>query len=55
MPLQWTAKGILIRWQDKTNYRIGLLAEDGTVEALRQGRWLYNGCLYNKGWKSYNL
>ncbi|NIE94467.1 S9 family peptidase [Bacillus sp. Ab-1751] len=34
MPLQWTAKGILIRWQDKTNYRIGLLAEDGTVEAL---------------------
>ncbi|MGH0431993.1 S9 family peptidase [Bacillus hominis] len=33
-PLQWTAKGILIRWQDKTNYRIGLLAEDGTVEAL---------------------
>ncbi|MEW4232964.1 S9 family peptidase [Bacillus thuringiensis] len=34
MPLQWTAKGVLIRWQDKTNYRIGLLAEDGTVEAL---------------------
>ena len=34
MPLQWIAKGILIRWQDKTNYRIGLLAEDGTVEAL---------------------
>ncbi|HFJ9511091.1 prolyl oligopeptidase family serine peptidase [Bacillus cereus group sp. MYBK245-2] len=34
MPLQWTAKGILIRWQDKTNYRIGLLAEDGTVKAL---------------------
>ncbi|MGE6541120.1 S9 family peptidase [Bacillus luti] len=33
-PLQWTAKGVLIRWQDKTNYRIGLLAEDGTVEAL---------------------
>ncbi len=34
MPLQWTAKGILIRWQDKTNYRIGLLAEDGTMEVL---------------------
>ncbi|MBJ7986327.1 MULTISPECIES: S9 family peptidase [Bacillus] len=34
MPLQWTAKGILIRWQDKTNYRIGLLCEDGTVEML---------------------
>ncbi|MBL3233596.1 S9 family peptidase, partial [Klebsiella pneumoniae] len=36
MPLQWTAKGILIRWQDKTNYLIGLLAEDGTVETLRE-------------------
>ncbi|MCZ6941662.1 S9 family peptidase [Bacillus mycoides] len=34
MPLQWTDKGILIRWQDKTNYRIGLLCEDGTVEML---------------------
>ncbi|MGG1165822.1 MULTISPECIES: S9 family peptidase [Bacillus cereus group] len=34
MPLQWTAKGILIRWQDKTNYLIGLLCEDGTVEML---------------------
>ncbi|HGH7176623.1 TPA: prolyl oligopeptidase family serine peptidase [Bacillus wiedmannii] len=34
MPLQWTAKGILIRWQDKTNYRIGLLCEDGTMEML---------------------
>ena len=34
MPLQWIAKGILIRWQDKTNYRIGLLAEDGTMEVL---------------------
>ncbi|MCH4570943.1 S9 family peptidase [Bacillus sp. ES1-5] len=36
MPLQWTAKGILIRWQDKTNYRIGLLCEDGTVEMLSE-------------------
>ncbi|PEB78189.1 peptidase S9 [Bacillus cereus] len=34
MPLQWTDKGILIRWQDKTNYLIGLLCEDGTVEML---------------------
>ncbi|WP_219375203.1 S9 family peptidase [Bacillus mycoides] len=34
MPLQWTDKGILIRWQDKTNYRIGLLCEEGTVEML---------------------
>ncbi|MES5848755.1 MULTISPECIES: S9 family peptidase [unclassified Bacillus cereus group] len=35
-PLQWTAKGILIRWQDKTNYLIGVLAEDGTVETLSE-------------------
>ena len=36
MPLQWTAKGILIRWQDKTNYLIGVLAEGGTVETLSE-------------------
>ncbi|PEK63593.1 S9 family peptidase [Bacillus wiedmannii] len=36
MPLQWTAKGVLIRWQDKTNYRIGLLCQDGTVEILSE-------------------
>ncbi|UPW81401.1 S9 family peptidase [Lysinibacillus sp. Ag94] len=34
MPLQWTAKGILIRWQNKTNYLIGLLSENGSVEML---------------------
>ena len=34
IPLRWTAKGILIRWQNKTNYLIGLLSEDGTVEIL---------------------
>ncbi|MEB2282907.1 S9 family peptidase [Lysinibacillus xylanilyticus] len=36
MPLQWTAKGILIRWQNKTNYLIGLLSENGTVEILSE-------------------
>ncbi|MDC2867103.1 S9 family peptidase [Bacillus sp. BP-3] len=36
IPLQWTAKGILIRWQNKTNYLIGLLSEDGTVEMLSE-------------------
>ncbi|MEC5239676.1 S9 family peptidase [Bacillus mycoides] len=36
MLLQWTDKGILIRWQDKTNYLIGLLCEDGTVEMLSE-------------------
>lgn len=34
IPLRWTAKGILIRWQDKTNYLIGLLSENGSVELL---------------------
>ncbi|WP_026477486.1 S9 family peptidase [Alkaliphilus transvaalensis] len=36
IPLRWTAKGILIRWQDKTNYLIGLLSEDGKVKMLRE-------------------
>ncbi|MED1114306.1 S9 family peptidase [Bacillus paramycoides] len=36
IPLRWTAKGILIRWQNKTNYFIGLLSEDGTVEMLSE-------------------
>ncbi|HDX9591260.1 TPA: PD40 domain-containing protein, partial [Bacillus pseudomycoides] len=36
IPLRWTAKGILIRWQNKTNYLIGLLSEDGTVEILSE-------------------
>jgi len=36
IPIRWTAKGILIRWQDKTNYLIGLLSEDGNVEMIRE-------------------
>ncbi|MBU5485097.1 S9 family peptidase [Clostridium sp. MSJ-11] len=36
IPLRWTAKGILIKWQNKTNYLIGLLSEDGTVEMLSE-------------------
>ncbi|RIU88534.1 alpha/beta hydrolase family protein [Oceanobacillus picturae] len=36
IPLQWTAKGILIKWQDKTNYLIGVLSENGTVEMLSE-------------------
>lgn len=36
IPLRWTAKGILIRWQNKTNYLIGLLSDDGTVEMLSE-------------------
>ncbi|SHH91206.1 S9 family peptidase [Virgibacillus chiguensis] len=36
IPIQWTAKGIFIRWQNKTNYLIGLLSEDGTMELLSE-------------------
>lgn len=36
IPLRWTAKGILMRWQHKTNYLIGLLCENGTVELLSE-------------------
>ncbi|MGG4181008.1 S9 family peptidase [Virgibacillus pantothenticus] len=36
IPIRWTSKGILIRWQNKTNYLIGLLSEDGTVEMLSE-------------------
>lgn len=36
IPLRWTATGILIRWQNKTNYLIGLLSENGTVERLSE-------------------
>lgn len=36
IPLRWTAKGILIRWQNKTNYLIGLLSENGTVEMVSE-------------------
>uniref|UniRef100_UPI0028ED0495 S9 family peptidase n=1 Tax=uncultured Clostridium sp. TaxID=59620 RepID=UPI0028ED0495 len=36
IPLRWTAKGILIRWQNKTNYLIGLLSENGNVEMFSE-------------------
>ena len=36
IPLRWTAKGILIRWQCKTDYVIGLLSENGTVEMVSE-------------------
>ncbi|TMU85892.1 S9 family peptidase [Bacillus sp. BHET2] len=36
IPIRWTAKGIFITWQDKTNYRIGLLTENGTLEMLSE-------------------
>lgn len=33
-PIRWTERGILIRWQDKTNYLIALLSDNGTVKLL---------------------
>ncbi len=68
IPLRWTAKGILIRWQDKTKYLIGLLSEDGTVEMLsekadsfimdasitRDGNYLsYNKAITNETFEIY--
>lgn len=34
VPIRWTAKGILLMWQDKTNYRIGLLSGDGKLDMI---------------------
>ncbi|MEI2666242.1 S9 family peptidase [Rossellomorea sp. LJF3] len=36
VPIRWTAKGILLMWQDKTNYRIGLLSEDGKLNMISE-------------------
>ncbi|WP_044339331.1 S9 family peptidase [Rossellomorea aquimaris] len=36
MPIRWTAKGILLKWQDKTNYLIGLLSEDGKLSMVSE-------------------
>ena len=35
-PLRWTAKGILIRWQAKTNYHVGFLSDNGTIEMINE-------------------
>ncbi|MBB4825576.1 acylaminoacyl-peptidase [Sporosarcina luteola] len=34
IPLRWTTKGILMQWQNKMSYVIGLLSENGTIEML---------------------
>ncbi|CAN7284051.1 S9 family peptidase [Rossellomorea sp. LjRoot5] len=36
VPIRWTAKGIMLMWQDKTNYRIGLLSEDGKLNMINE-------------------
>lgn len=35
-PIRWTDKGILLMWQDKTNYLIGLLTEDGKLDMVSE-------------------
>lgn len=37
MPIRWTEQGILVKWQDRTNGRIGLLQPDGNLEPYSHG------------------
>ncbi|WP_099303362.1 S9 family peptidase [Bacillus sp. Marseille-P3800] len=39
-PIRWTETGLLLKWQDKTNDRIGLLTDDGVLET-----WSKDGCI----------
>jgi dipeptidyl aminopeptidase/acylaminoacyl peptidase len=48
-PLRWTDKGILIRWQDKTDYCIGLLSEDGTVEMVSKDGFILDASITGDG------
>lgn len=49
IPLRWTEKGILIRWQNKTNYLIGLLSENGTVEMLSEDSFIMEASITRDG------
>nr|WP_230504255.1 S9 family peptidase [Sutcliffiella rhizosphaerae] len=49
IPLRWTAKGILIRWQSKTNYLIGLLPEGGAVEMLSEDGFIMEAAITRDG------
>lgn len=42
IPIRWTDKGILLMWQDKTDYRIGLLSEDGKLDKISKTT---DGCI----------
>ncbi|MGF7060443.1 S9 family peptidase [Brassicibacter mesophilus] len=33
-PIRWTDRGILVNWQDKTNYLIGMISENGEFNIL---------------------
>jgi dipeptidyl aminopeptidase/acylaminoacyl peptidase len=48
-PLRWTTKGILVRWQDKTNYCIGLLSEDGTLETISGDNFILDASITGDG------
>ncbi|MGR3764158.1 S9 family peptidase [Rossellomorea sp. NS-SX7] len=49
VPLRWTAQGILIKWQDRTNYRIGMLSEDGTVEMVSKDGFILESSITGDG------
>ncbi|WP_399207993.1 S9 family peptidase [Sutcliffiella rhizosphaerae] len=34
IPVRWIEEGILVIWQEKTNYRMGILSEDGKMTPL---------------------
>lgn len=48
-PIRWTEKGILIRWQHKTNYVMGLLSENGTVEMLSEESFMMDPSITKDG------
>ncbi|MEG9295045.1 S9 family peptidase [Mangrovibacillus sp. Mu-81] len=49
LPLRWTTKGILMRWQDKTNVHLGLLSEDGTVERISKDGFILDSSITEGG------
>ncbi len=49
VPLRWTNKGILMKWQDKTNVCIGLLSEDGTVEMVSRDGFILDASMTGDG------
>lgn len=33
-PIKWTSKGILVNWQDRASYRIGMVSENGEISSI---------------------
>ncbi|MFD1019536.1 S9 family peptidase [Thalassobacillus hwangdonensis] len=48
-PLRWMEKGILIKWQDKTNYLVGMLSKNGTVEKLSEDGFVMEASITTNG------